>query len=143
MERCIFCDIAAKQAPASWVYDDDRVFAIMDIVQPNPYKVLIIPKAHRKDLYALTPEEASAVFQAAVKLGRTIKRVSGCDGLNLLQSNGPSAGQTVFHFHLHLFPRFSGDGIQFHWNHHAPPKEKLDEMAEGLKAALDCGCQNA
>ena len=92
MASCIFCTLVAGQDPASVVYEDEHVLAIMDIDQPNPYKVLVLTKAHRESIYELEDALATAVFQAAVRIARAIRQVSGCEGLNVVQANGPVAG---------------------------------------------------
>ena len=134
---CVFCEIEAGRLPASWVYYDEKAFSILDLVQPNPYKVLVIPRRHVESLYDLTEGEAAALMQQAVIVARGIREVSGCSGLNVLQSNGAVAGQTVFHVHLHLFPRFEGDGITMHWPHDVPSRARLDQLASDLRKALD------
>ncbi len=106
---CIFCAIGAGRAPGSFAYEDERVFAIMSLEQPTPYKVLVIPRDHVATVYDLTDEQAAAIFRATVRVARAVRAASGCAGLNLVQSNQPVAGQDVFHFHLHVYPRWHGD----------------------------------
>jgi histidine triad (HIT) family protein len=108
MAGCIFCKILARETPGSFVYEDELVAAFMDIRQPNPYKVLVVPRAHVEVIYDLSAEQAAALFQTAVRIARAIRDVSGCDGLNVFQSNGAAAGQVVPHVHLHLLPRHLG-----------------------------------
>src|SRR5215203_4452307 len=108
---CIFCEISSGQSPASFVYEDEKVFGIMSLDQPNPYKVLVIPRAHIENIYDLSDEQAACILQATVKVARAIREASGCEGLNLVQSNGRAGQQDVFHFHLHLIPRFQNDDI--------------------------------
>ncbi len=137
MDTCVFCAIVNGQAPASIVYEDEHTLAIMDIAQPNPYKVLVLSKAHRETIYDLDDELAAAVFQTTVRVARAIRQVSGCTGLNVMQANGPVAGQEVFHFHLHLVPRHQGDSIRFSWRLNYPERETLDGYATALRQALD------
>ncbi len=134
---CVFCRMIAGEEPASIVYEDEAVFAAMDIVQPGSHKVLVMPRRHVADIYELGEDEAGALFRTVPAIARGIKRATGCSGLNLLQSNGADAGQTVFHLHVHLFPRFSGDGIVFDWPGDFPARPELDRMAEEIARHLD------
>ena len=108
----------------------------MDVNQPNPYKVLVLAKAHRETIYDLDDELAAAVFQAAVKVARAIHEVSGCEGLNVMQANGAVAGQEVFHFHLHLVPRHAHDSIHFGWRFETPDRSTLDRYAAEIRQHL-------
>jgi histidine triad (HIT) family protein len=91
------------------VFTNEHVLAFLSPEQPNPYKVLVIPREHAATLYDLTDEQAAHIFQATVHIARAIRAVSGCEGLNIVQSNGAVGQQDVFHFHLHLVPRVVGD----------------------------------
>ena len=133
---CIFCKISNGQAPASFVYKDEYVSVIMSLDQPNPYKVLVISQAHIENLYDLSESEAARIFQVTVKVARAIREASGCDGLNLVQSNGRAGQQDVFHFHLHLIPRFSGDDILLNWQHTQIEREKLNQMAGEIRSKV-------
>jgi histidine triad (HIT) family protein len=133
---CIFCRISAGEAAASFVYEDDRVFGIMSLDQPNAYKVLVIPREHVESVYDLSEEQAAGIFQAAVKVARAIRDASGCEGLNLVQSNGRAGQQDVFHFHMHLIPRFRGDSVEIRWDHVRPGRTELDQMAEQIRSNL-------
>lgn len=116
MNDCVFCKILAGELPAHFVYEDELVVAFLSLEQPNPYKVLVIPRAHAPMVYDLTDEQAAAIFQATVKISRGVRQVSGCEGLNLVQSNGRAGQQDVFHFHLHIIPRITGDNIILEWD---------------------------
>lgn len=137
MENCIFCEIAAGIAPAYYVYEDDLVFAIMSLEQPNPYKVLVIPQVHIETIYDLSDELAAAVFTTTTKIARAIKDASKCRGMNLVQSNGAVGQQDVFHFHLHLVPRFEGDKIMLTWDNTPAPAEKLRQFAGEIRTKLE------
>ncbi|MFO7941809.1 MAG: HIT family protein [Bacillota bacterium] len=126
---CVFCEMMAGRAPASVVYEDERVYAAMDIVQPDGYKVLVMPKRHVRDIFELEEDEGAALFAVVPRVARAIRQVSGCSGLNVLQSNGRDAGQTVFHLHIHLFPRFPDDDVVFRWDGEMAPRGELDRMA--------------
>ncbi len=137
MQDCIFCRIVAGKAPAHVVYEDDLVFAFMSLEQPNPYKVLVIPRSHVENVYDLDNEQASAIFKATVKIARGVRDASGCEGLNLVQSNGRVGQQDVFHFHLHIVPRFAGDSIVLDWDNTPVSVDNLSQMADEIRFALN------
>ncbi|HEX2149277.1 MAG TPA: HIT family protein [Actinomycetota bacterium] len=110
-DDCIFCRIAEGNAPAHKIYEDDSVFAIMDIFPWTEGHSLVIPKAHAPTLFDISPEDAAAVMKAARHLAPALRDAVGADGLNLLQSNGRAAWQQVDHFHLHLIPRWADDTL--------------------------------
>lgn len=134
---CIFCKIIAGQAPASFVYQDEQVIGIMSLDQPNPFKVLIIPKAHREMIYDLSDDLAGQIFTATAKVARAIRKASKCPGLNVIQSNGRLGQQDVFHFHLHLLPRFEDDPINLNWPHESVSRSELAEMASEIRACIE------
>lgn len=134
--NCIFCEISSGRLPASIVYEDEQVIGLMSLDQPNPYKVLVIPRTHLETIYDLSAEQAAFIFQATVKISRAVRAASGCGGLNLVQSNGRIGGQDVFHFHLHIVPRFSDDGIHLSWEHKQTAGGELNRMAEEIRASL-------
>jgi len=136
MSPCIFCQIASGQAPASIVYENELVVAFMDINQPNPYKTLVIPRQHRETIYELDDELAAALFQTTVKIARAVRTVSGCDGLNIIQSNGRAGQQDVFHFHLHILPRFPDDGIILRWNFMESDRATLNRFAADIRNSM-------
>ncbi len=105
MEGCIFCRIVAGQAPASVIAEDDDVIVVLSL-EDHP---LVVPKPHVPDIYALGEELGAAVMRQAIRVATGIKAGLGCDGVYLTQANGAAAGQDVFHFHLHVYPRWHGD----------------------------------
>ncbi|MBN1582451.1 MAG: serine hydrolase [Anaerolineae bacterium] len=133
---CIFCQIAAGQAPASIVYQDEAVVAFMDLNQPNSGKVLIIPCRHVQSIYDLDDDLAAALCQTAVHIARAIKGTIQPQGINLFQANGCAAGQDVFHFHLHILPRYENDRVIVRWPTHTLPRADLDRLAETVRAGL-------
>ena len=136
MDGCIFCHIAARLAPAHFVYDDGTVFAILSLEQPNPYKVLVIPYAHVETVFDLDDDLAAAIFKVTARVARAVRDVSGCQGLNLVQSNGKSGQQDVFHFHLHIVPRFEGDRITLSWDNTPAPASELEQLAGAIRSHL-------
>ena len=133
---CIFCKIVAKQIPATVVHDDEHVLAFMDIGQVNPGHVLVAVKRHAENIYALDDTQAAELFKAAARVARAIRAAFNPEGLSVYQANGKAAGQTVFHLHVHLVPRHAGDGMELTWPVKNPPREKLAEYAEKVKAKL-------
>lgn len=108
-DDCIFCKIASGEIPSRKLYEDDDFIVIMDLNPTSKGHSLIIPKEHYANLYELDEELAAKAMKLAKKMATTMTDVLGCDGFNLLQNNGECAGQTIFHFHLHLIPRYSDD----------------------------------
>ena len=134
MNVCVFCSILAGDLPAHFVYDDDLVVAFLSLEQPNPYKVLVVPRQHVETVYDLNDELAGAIFKATARIARGVRDVSKCEGMNLVQSNGEAGLQDVFHFHLHIVPRFFEDGIIFDWDNTPAPQEDLSRLAGEIRA---------
>jgi histidine triad (HIT) family protein len=136
MNGCVFCRIVAGAIPATRVYEDDLVFAFMDIGQVNPGHVLVALKRHAESLFALQESEAAALGRASVRIAGAIREAFSPEGLSVYQANGTAAGQTVFHYHVHLLPRHAGDGMQLTWPVKNPPREKLEAYAARIRARL-------
>jgi histidine triad (HIT) family protein len=136
MNDCVFCKIVAKQIPSTIVHEDQHALAFMDIGQVNPGHVLVAAKAHADSIYALDDTQAAAVFRAAARVARAIRGAFSPEGLSVYQANGRAAGQTVFHFHLHLVPRHADDGMSLTWPVKNPPREKLEEYAAQIRQKL-------
>jgi histidine triad (HIT) family protein len=133
---CVFCEIVAGREPASFVWRDGRVVAFLSLEQPNPYKVLVVPRAHVETIYDLDDDLAACVFQAAVRVARAVRSVAGCPGLNLVQANGAAGQQDVFHFHLHVVPRLPGDRVTLRWPNVQRGRSELDRLAADLRAVM-------
>ena len=136
MSECVFCRIVARQIPATVVYEDEHTLAFMDLGQVNPGHVLVAVKAHAENLYALSDAQAGAVLRAAARVARAIRDAFKPEGLSVYQANGKAAGQTVFHYHVHLVPRHEGDGMALSWPLKNPPRDKLEEYAARIRASL-------
>jgi len=113
--ECIFCKIVAGDLPALIVDEDERTAAFMDIAPATRGHALVIPRAHSSDLLSVGPEDLSAVALASQRLAARAKERLGADGVNLLSSCGRAAWQTVFHFHVHVIPRYEGDPLRLPW----------------------------
>lgn len=136
MDDCVFCKILRGELPAHFVYEDDLVIAFLSLEQPNPYKVLVVPRAHVETVYDLTDKQAASIFKATVKIARGVRDASKCEGMNLVQSNGRAGQQDVFHFHLHIVPRFSGDSIVLDWDNTPASPEMLIQFAREIQTRL-------
>jgi len=136
MNECVFCRIVARQIPATVVHEDEHTLAFMDLGQVNPGHVLVAVKKHAENLYALDDVQAGAVLRAAARVARAIRDAFTPAGLSVYQANGKAAGQTVFHYHVHLVPRHEGDGMALAWPVKNPPREKLEEYAAKIRASL-------
>ena len=127
---CLFCKIVAGDVPATRVREDDRTVAFMDINPATRGHLLVIPRAHARDLLEIPPDDLAACLSAAKELaGRQVERL-GADGVNLINSCGAAAWQTVFHFHVHVIPRFEADPLRLPWH---PAPGDPDEIAEAAK----------
>lgn len=133
---CPFCLIRDGELPASKVYEGPSAFAIMSLEQPNPYKVLVITKQHIPTIFDLDVRTAGAVFQATVRLSRAVLSASSCDGLNIVQSNMEAGQQDVFHFHIHIVPRYKGDAIRLTWDNTPSHRELLDRLAASIRREM-------
>jgi histidine triad (HIT) family protein len=136
MSQCVFCRIVAKEIPATVVHEDEHTLAFMDIGQVNPGHVLVALKKHAENIFALEDAQAAAVFRASAKVARAIRSAFEPQGLSVYQANGAAAGQTVFHLHIHLVPRYEGDGMALTWPVKNPPREKIVEYAEKIRTKL-------
>ena len=136
MSDCVFCKIVAGQIPSTRVYEDEHSLAFMDIGQVNPGHVLVAVKKHADNIYALDDAQAAAVARTSVRLSRAIRDAFKPEGLSVYQANGKAAGQTVFHYHVHLLPRHAGDGMELTWPVKNPPRETLEDYAGKIRAGL-------
>ena len=137
--ECIICKILDGSEPASYVYRDDRCAAFMDIQPVNPGHVLVVPNEHAPFLRNLDAETAAHLMRISHRLTAAL-RASGlrCEGVNLFLADGEAAGQEVFHVHLHLFPRYRGDGFGLKFGPHFVKRARaeLDESAQQIRQAL-------
>jgi histidine triad (HIT) family protein len=137
-DDCVFCRIVRGELPASTVHESDRVVAFLDIDPVTPGHVLVVPREHLVELADLTDELAGELVAVARRLAAALRRTAlRCEGVNLFFADGEAAFQEVFHAHLHVIPRFAGDGfrIDARWGSH-PTREVLDGHAALIRAAL-------
>jgi histidine triad (HIT) family protein len=115
MENCIFCKIANGEIPSATLYEDEDFRVILDLGPASKGHALILPKEHAANIYEIPDELASKAIILAKKMAGKMTKALDCDGFNILQNNGEAAGQTVFHFHMHLIPRYQGDKVGLTW----------------------------
>lgn len=131
-DDCIFCKLANGIIPTNSLYEDDVVKVIFDAGPASLGHVLILPKEHFDNVYSLDDDTAAHIFQVAVKVAKALKEGLNLEGLNIVQNNGEIAGQTVFHFHMHIIPRYKGDTVNVGWK----PGEVTDEEIEKIKSLV-------
>ena len=136
MTDCVFCKIVAGQIPSTRVFEDEHTVAFMDLGQVNPGHVLVAVKKHAPMLHELDDVQAAAVGLACVRVSKAIQNAFKPEGLSVYQANGKAAGQTVFHYHVHLLPRHAGDGMELTWPMKNPPRETLEGYAEKILKQL-------
>lgn len=136
MDTCIFCKIAGGEIPSATLYEDDDFRVILDLGPASKGHALILPKEHYANLYEIPDELAAKAMKLAKKMASAMTKALGCDGFNLVQNNGEVAGQTVFHFHMHLIPRYEGDGAGITWNPGTLTDEVRDEVVAKVKAEI-------
>lgn len=129
---CIFCKIAAGEIPSKTLYEDENFRVILDLGPATKGHALILPKNHYKDLYGLPDEQAEKAMVLAKKMATKMTEKLHCDGFNLVQNNGEIAGQTVFHFHMHLIPRYRGDGQTIGWKPGKPGDAELEAIKQEI-----------
>lgn len=128
MKDCIFCKIANGEIPAATLYEDQDFRVILDLGPASKGHTLILPKAHFENLYELPDDLAGKALILAKEVTKKMKKVLNCDGYNVVQNNGTAAGQTVFHFHMHLIPRNENDGVGITWKPGTLKPEDRDEI---------------
>jgi histidine triad (HIT) family protein len=130
---CLFCKIVAGEIPATIVASDERTVTFMDISPATRGHALVVPRAHARDLLEIDSADLAAVAQAAQRLARTAKATLGADGINLINSSGAPAWQTVFHFHVHVIPRYEDDPLRLPWTPEPGDMEQIRATGEQLK----------
>ena len=134
MADCVFCKIRDGEIPSAKVYEDAKTMAFMDISPLTRGHCLIIPKVHAATLYDAEVEDLKAAMTTAKKVAGALRKALNPDGLNMLQANGAAAFQSVPHFHLHLIPRWNGDGKGFDWKVVPGSREEIMAVADRIRA---------
>ena len=135
MEDCIFCKIAQGEIPSTTVYEDGNFKAILDVSPAARGHVLIVAKGHYANVFELPDDVAAKVMPVAKKVAAAVKKAFDCDGINILQNNGEVAGQTQFHFHVHIIPRHKGDTIDIEWKH-GELSDDREAIADAIRKEL-------
>lgn len=129
-DDCIFCKIAGGEIPSTTIYENEEFRVFFDINPASKGHCLIVPKEHYSNIFEIDPEVAGRLFSLACAVAKGLKQELDCEGMNIVQNNGEIAGQTVFHFHLHLIPRYTGDTVNVKW---VPGEADMEELAELAK----------
>lgn len=133
MENCIFCKIISGDIPSTVLYEDEDFKAIMDISPASKGHVILLTKKHFENIFELEDDEAKKVLIITRKIATAMKEELKCEGINLLQNNGEIAGQTVFHIHFHLIPRYKDDKVTISWTKGKYKDDDAAELAEKIK----------
>ena len=133
MTDCVFCKIAAGEIPCHKVYEDDQHIVFMDMGQVNPGHVIVSLKAHYETIVDLQEAQAASIFQVVNRVAKAVQQEFNPEGLTVLQANRKAGWQTVPHFHIHVLPRYTEDGVNLTWPAKNPPAEELAKLAEKIK----------
>lgn len=136
-QDCVFCRIVAGDLPCLTLYEDDDTLAMMDINPGNEGHALVIPKAHHANLFELPDDALAACARTARRVASAVQSALAPDGLNLVQANGAGAGQSVFHFHIHVLPRRAGDDLRMNWGHTPGDMEAVKAAHQRILEAAD------
>lgn len=129
---CIFCKIAGGEIPAATIYEDESFKVILDLGPATKGHALIVPKEHFTDIYEITDEVAEQVLPLAKKVIKAMTNILNCDGYNIVQNNGQVAGQSVFHFHMHLIPRYNEDKVKLGWKMGSLSEKDREEIVQAM-----------
>lgn len=135
-QDCVFCKIISGEIPSATIYENSKFKVIMDIAPANKGHVLILPKEHFDNIYDIDTATAGQLFELAAMVARALKSVLDCDGMNILQNNGTVAGQTVFHFHMHIIPRYEGDTVNVGWKELSYEDGEMEQLREAIRKEL-------
>ena len=130
---CIFCKIANGEIPSRTLYEDEDFRVIFDISPASKGHAIILPKKHAANIFEISEEDASKIYVVAKKVATALSDELQCDGINILQNNGETAGQSVFHLHMHIIPRYKDDTVNIKWKPGVPDEELLDRLSGKLK----------
>ena len=133
-EKCIFCKLANGEIPSATIYENEDFRVILDLNPATKGHALILPKEHFANIFEMPEEWEMKAFALAKKMGAKMMEVLKCDGFNVVQNNGAAAGQTVFHFHIHLIPRYENDGAGITWVQKTLSEEDKKEILKGFRA---------
>ena len=135
-DNCIFCKIAAHVIPSRILFEDDNFMVILDQFPSSLGHTLVIPKNHCENIFDIPEDTAAGLQRLVVKAAKALRDSLGTHNINILQNNGPLAGQTVFHYHVHIIPRYDGDSVSFKWSAAKPTAEEFETCAEKIRAVF-------
>lgn len=135
-DDCIFCKLANGIIATNTIYEDEDFRVILDASPAAEGHALVLPKNHYDNALEADDEVLGKAMVLAARIGRALKKATGCDGINIIQNNGEAAGQTVFHLHIHVIPRYSNDSVKVEWNHLEPSDEEFKKTVENIKKYL-------
>ena len=135
MEDCLFCKIIKGEIPCNKIYENDKVFAFLDIAPVNKGHALVIPKEHHKDLLDMPDDILAEVAIISKKVAKAVIEATNADGFNIGKNNGKAAGQVIFHSHMHIIPRFENDGFK-HWPQGKYEEGEAEKILESIKEKL-------
>ncbi len=130
---CIFCKIINKEFDSNIIYEDDDIIALLDKFPSSLGHTLVVPKKHVTNIFELDKNTGSKIFSKAIDICNNLKSTLGIDNINILQNNGSLASQTVFHFHLHIIPRYENDNVNITWNTVEPTDKEIKELIKNFK----------
>ena len=134
---CIFCKIISGDIPSFKIFEDEQTLAFMDINPANDGHCLVIPKEHARDLYSISEEAMAAVARSARRVAIAVQATLQPEGVNLVQCNGPAAGQSVEHVHMHVLPRREGDELKLNWGIKAGDMQAIGELAMQIAGKIE------
>ena len=134
--NCIFCKIANGEIPSRTLYEDESFRVILVISPASKGHAIILAKKHAENIYSLSEEDAGKIYLVAKKVATAMQNVLKCDGMNILQNNGEAAGQTVFHLHMHLIPRYKDDKVQIKWTPGTEAEALSQELMEEIQKSI-------
>lgn len=137
MENCVFCNLANGIWDSATLYEDADFRVILDLGPAAKGHALILPKAHYANIYEIPEELAAKAIVLAKKMAGIMTEALDCDGFNIVQNNGEAAGQTVFHFHMHLIPRYNGDDAGFGWKTKELDEATKEEVLAKVRAKME------
>lgn len=135
-ENCLFCKIVSRIIPSRMIYEDQACIAFLDINPVNHGHILVVPRHHHKDMMTLPPEIAAAVASIVPAIATAVVRATGAEGFNLIVNNGAVAGQTIFHGHWHIIPRFHDDTVNWPWPQGSYSGDEINQIAFAIEREL-------
>lgn len=136
MSKELFLKIANKEIPSAGVYEDDDFYAFLDIRPTNPGHTLVIPKKPYKNIYEVPDDTLGSLMKVVKKVAIAVKQATNAEGINIVNNNDSAAGQIIFHYHIHIIPRFANDGLR-HWPHREYGEEEMKNIQKKIKSAID------